>query len=241
MKVLDGMVTVRRLVAMRAREIRRNGVRARAAVVSRGRHWSGHLKQARLGCGAWCPAMPAMASRRASGITVTIVLALLACGCATHQAPSPAASGHATSSPSPTATPMTAADIAWVATIRHLRTKIDKPFAPHNLYMTREKMTQFGTAARGCSRGLRRVGVPSGRLQPVYALVKRACRTYDKAARCFARAASVSDASGATVAGTPQDRIQRRSLSCGFAAQGNASNRLGDALSQAQLIESQAS
>ena len=93
------------------------------------------------------------------------------------------------------------------------------------------------TAARGCSRGLRRVGVPSGRLQPVYALVKRACRTYDKAARRFARAASVSDASGATVAGTPQDRIQRRALSCGFAAQDNASNRLGDALSQAQLIE----
>jgi hypothetical protein len=114
--------------------------------------------------------------------------------------------------------------------------KIDKPFASHNLYMTREKMTQLRTAMRGCSRELRRIGVPSGRLQPVYALVKRACRTYDKAARCFARAVSVSDASGATFAGTPQDRIQRRSLSCGFAAQGNASNRLGDAESHAQLI-----
>jgi hypothetical protein len=135
---------------------------------------------------------------------------------------------------------MTATELAWVAAITHLQKKIDKPFAPHNLYMTRAKMTQLGTAVGGCSRELRRIGVPSGRLQPVYALVNRACRTYDKAARCFARAAGVSDASGATFAGTPQDRIQRRSLSCGFAAQGNASNRLGDALSQAQLIESQA-
>jgi hypothetical protein len=236
MIVLGNVATVRKLVVMWMREIRRNGVRARAAGVSRGRHWSGRFMRVRLGRGSWRPAMPAAASRRASGIAVAVLLALLACGCAAHQAPSPAASGRATSSASPTATPVTAAELAWVAAVTHLQKKIDKPFASHNLYMTREKMTQLRTAMRGCSRELRRIGVPSGRLQPVYALVKRACRTYDKAARCFARAVSVSDASGATFAGTPQDRIQRRSLSCGFAAQGNASNRLGDAESQAQLI-----
>ncbi len=241
MIVLGGVATAGSLVVMWVREICRSGVRARAAAVSRGRHWSGRFMRVRLSRGAWRPATPATASRRAAGITVTVVLALLACGCATHQARSPAASGRATSSPSPSATPMTAAELAWVAAVTHLQKKIDKPFGPHNLYMTREKMTQLGTTLRGCSRELRRIGVPSGRLQPVYALVKRACRTYDKAARCFARAANVSDASGATFAGTPQDRIQRRSLSCGFAAQGNASNRLGDAQSQAQLIESQAS
>jgi hypothetical protein len=153
----------------------------------------------------------------AAVMPAAVAAVLLACGCAGHQAPPTAASGRVTSSASPTATPMTAADLAWVA---------------------RAKLTHLGTAARGCSRELRRIGLPSPRLQPAYAIVTKACRTYDKAARCFARAASVSDASGGTFAGTPQARIQKRSIDCGFAAQGNASNRLGDAQSQAQLIES---
>lgn len=183
-------------------------------------------------------AMPAMAGRRALGIIVVVVLALLACGCGGHKAPSAAASHRATSSASPTATPMTAAELAWVAAIRHLQNKIDKPFAARNITLTQAKMTQLGTTAGSCSRELRRVGVPSAPLQPVYEIVKKACRTYEKAARCFARAASVSDASGAVMVGTPQARIQNRSITCGFAAQGNASNRLLDAQSQAQLIES---
>jgi hypothetical protein len=174
----------------------------------------------------------------AAVMPAAVAAVLLACGCAGHQAPPTAASGRVTSSASPTATPMTAADLAWVAAITHLQNKLDKPFAPLNMTLTRAKLTHLGTAARGCSRELRRIGLPSPRLQPAYAIVTKACRTYDKAARCFARAASVSDASGGTFAGTPQARIQKRSIDCGFAAQGNASNRLGDAQSQAQLIES---
>jgi len=100
-------------------------------------------------------------------------------------------------------------------------------------------MTQLERAAGGCSRKLRRMGVPSSRLQSAYAMAKKACRTYHKAARCFARAASVSGIDGTTFAGTPQERIQRRSLSCGFAAQGNASNRFGGATAAAQYIEAQ--
>jgi len=70
-------------------------------------------------------------------------------------------------------------------------------------------------------------------------LVQKACRTYDKGARCFAKAASVSDAAGATIAGTPQARTQRRSLSCAFAAQGNGSNVLGEAEAKAAAIKAQ--
>jgi hypothetical protein len=173
-------------------------------------------------------------------ITAMVMLALLACGCAGHKPLSTAANERATSSASPTATPITAAELAWVAAVTKLRQKIDKPFAARNINMTRAKMTQLGATAGTCSRKLHRSGVPGVPLQPVYAIVKKACRTYDRAARCLARAASVSAADGSTYVGTPQARTQRRSLTCGFAAQGNASNRLGDAVAKAQQIKSHA-
>ena len=100
-------------------------------------------------------------------------------------------------------------------------------------------MTGLGNMLRLCRDELHRLGAPGGPLQPVYVLVTKACRTYGKGARCFATAASVSDASGATVAGTPQARTQRRSLSCGFAAQGNGSNQLGEAEARATAIKAQ--
>jgi len=134
---------------------------------------------------------------------------------------------------------MTAAEREWVAGIAHLQKKIDKPFTARAMTMTRAKMTQLERAAGGCNPKLRRMGAPSSRLQSAYATAKKACRTYQKAARCFAKAASVSGIDGGTFAGTPQERIQRRSLACGFAAQGNASNRFGDATAAAQYIEAQ--
>jgi hypothetical protein len=181
-------------------------------------------------------AMRAAAARHGSSITV-VVVALLAGGCAGHKVPPPAVNRHATAAPSPTATPMTAAERDWVAGIAHLQKKIDKPFTARAMTMTRAKMTQLERAAGGCSPKLRRMGVPSSRLESAYATAKKACRTYEKAARCFARAASVSGIDGGTFAGTPQERIQRRSLACGFAAQGNASNRFGGATAAAQYIE----
>jgi hypothetical protein len=72
--------------------------------------------------------------------------------------------------------------------------------------MIRAKMSELGNKLRACSRELRQIGPPSDRLQPVYVLVQKACRTYDKGARCLAKAASVSDAAGATIAGTPRAR-----------------------------------
>ena len=197
------------------------------------------MQSARTAVRAMGRAMRAGATRRGSGITAMVVLALLASGCAGHKVPSAAVPRHPASSPSPTATPITAAEREWVAGIAHLQKKIDKPFTAQAMTMTRAKMTQLERAAGGCSRKLRRMGVPSSRLQSAYAMAKKACRTYHKAARCFARAASVSGIDGTTFAGTPQERIQRRSLSCGFAAQGNASNRFGGATAAAQYIEAQ--
>jgi hypothetical protein len=69
--------------------------------------------------------------------------------------------------------------------------------------------------------------------------VKKACRVYDKGAQCFATAARVSAASGAVMAGTPQERAQSRVIDCGFAAQVDGGNILDEAEGKAAVIEAQ--
>jgi hypothetical protein len=186
--------------------------------------------------------MPATTRRRAFGLTV-VLLFLLVSGCASHEATSTPASGGSTATrtptPTPTATPMTAAELGWITAVTKLHTKIDKPFRASNITMTRAKMNELKNALHVCTRGLRRIGSPGNRLQTVYVTVQKACRTYDKGARCFATAAKVSDAAGATIAGTAEARTQERSLSCGFAAQGDGSNVLTDAEAKAEAIKAQ--
>lgn len=81
------------------------------------------------------------------------------------------------------------------------------------------------SSAKGDARHADRPDLyPSPRLQPVYELVKKGVRYLRQGARCFAREASVSDAAGAVIAGTREERIQRRADACGFAAEGNGSN-----------------
>jgi hypothetical protein len=185
--------------------------------------------------------MPVTVSRRAVRLTAGVVLVFLAGGCAGQKAtstPAPARST-AASTPAPTVTPLTAAELAWISAVTNLHQKIDKPFQASSITMTRAKMTELGNALRACHRELGRMGSPGARLQPVYATVSKACRTLDEGARCFAKAASVSDAAGGTVAGTVEARTQDRSLSCGLSAQGNGSNLLSDAEAQAAAIKAQ--
>ena len=184
--------------------------------------------------------MSAISGPNAFRFGAAAVLAALASGCAGHTTTS-SAPAPSTAASTPTTAPMTAAELAWATAITNLHKKIDKPFSAGSINMTRAKMTGLGNTLRACSRELQTIGPPSTRLQPVYVLVQKACRTYDKGAQCFARAASVSDAAGATIAGTPQARTQRRSLSCGFAAQGNGSNLLGQAEAKAEAIKAQSS
>jgi hypothetical protein len=174
-----------------------------------------------------------------AGLGVAVLLA--AGGCAGHKAALTPASARSTvaSTPAPTATPLTAAELAWITAVTNLHHKVDKPFRASSMTMTRAKMTELGNALRACGRELRRMGAPGTRLQPVYVMVTKACQALDRGARCFAKAASVSDAAGGTVAGTVEARIQNRSLSCGFAAQGNGSNLLSEAESKAAAIKVQ--
>jgi hypothetical protein len=184
--------------------------------------------------------MPAN-SRSAAQVAVPILLLLLVTGCGGQPTKS-TASGQSTTSTTvapttSTVPPLTAEELAWLKAVTRLHKKLDKTLQESGVTLTRAKMTSYATTLRGCSRELARIGSPTDRLQPVYVLVKKACRTYDKGAKCWATAASVSMADGGVVAGTPEERIQNRAIECGGAAIGNGSNLLADAEAKGEEIK----
>jgi hypothetical protein len=120
-------------------------------------------------------------------------------------------------------------ELAWLNAITNLHAKIDKPFLASEINLTQATMVSLGRVLGECSRELARIGSPTERLQPAYALIAEACARYDEGAKCFDTAASVSDQSGAVVAGTPEEQTQTNALDCGFAAQGDGGNLLTEA------------
>jgi hypothetical protein len=109
--------------------------------------------------------------------------------------------------------------------IRKLHTKTDEVLTDAPSNMTPSAMGTLATKMRGCSRDLARPGAPTQRLQPVHRLAKGGCAQYDKAARCFATAASI----GIPIAGTSQERRLNQAIECGFAAPGKGSALLAEA------------
>ena len=192
--------------------------------------------------------MPASTGRFAARLAVAVLLVVLVNGCAGKQATSTTASPPAsTTTPTvaPTTTtvpPLSAKELAWLTAVRRLRETMDKALQqPGSVYLTRAKMTSNANTLRACSRELARIGSPSDRLQPVYVIVKKACRTFDKGAKCWATAASVSMADGGVVAGTPAERTQRKGIECGGEAQGNGLNLLAEAKAKGEEIKAEAS
>jgi hypothetical protein len=184
--------------------------------------------------------MPANHRRSAARLAVPVLLVLLVSGCG-GQSNDSTASGPSTTSTTvaPTTTtvpPLMAEELAWLKAVTTLHKKMDKALQ-ENVTLTRAKMTSYATTLRACSRELTRIGSPTDRLQPVHVVVKKACRTYDKGAKCWATAASVSMADGGVVAGSPEERIQSRAIECGGAAIGNGSNLLADAEAKGEEIK----
>jgi hypothetical protein len=96
---------------------------------------------------------------------------------------------------------LTAKELAWLKAIPTVGRTIEKSIeAISNL--TPSAMARLANTFRSCTRELVRGGPPGDRLKPVYVLVKKACKEYDKGAACFATAASV----GIPFAGTPGER-----------------------------------
>ena len=186
----------------------------------------------------------------AGRLAAMVLLVLLLGGCAdkvaststTPPTVSPAVSAPATTSAAPTATTvpsMTAEELVWLKAVTSLHKTIDKTFMETGtVYLTRAKMKSYATALRSCNRELTRIGSPGDRLQPVHAMVKQACQTFEKGAKCWDAAIKVSDASGA-VTGTANERTFNRASQCGFEAQGNGSNLLGKAEAKGEEINAE--
>jgi hypothetical protein len=194
--------------------------------------------------------MPASTStsRSAARLAATILLVVLIGGCTGQTGESTTASQAAatstTSTLAPTTStvlPMTAEELAWLKAVTTLRKKMEKALGRGSssgtrIYLTRAKMTSTAAALRTCSRELARIGSPGDRLEPVHALVEKACRTFDKGAKCYATAARVSMADGGVIVGTRAERTQRKALDCGGAAEGDGLNLLIEAEAKGEEI-----
>jgi hypothetical protein len=181
--------------------------------------------------------MPSNTGRSAIRLASLIFLALLVGGCGGDSG-SPTAAPATTAAPTTTTVPpLDAKERAWLKGLSGVRAKVDKSFkATGSGPVTRAIMVESSRQLAGWSRQLRRLGSPSDRLKPAYTLVRKAIRTYDKGAKCYATAARSVSASGAVVAGTPEEPIVEKALECAGAAQGNGAHLVyqadaeGDAL-----------
>ena len=194
--------------------------------------------------------MPINAMYSAARLAAAVLLVLLvgACsgGTASTTTTSPAVSTPATTTtttttttaaPTTTVSPLSADELAWLKAVTTLHTTIDKAFMETgNVYLTRAKMRSYANTLRSCGRELARIGSPTSRLQPVHVIVKQACQTFEKGAKCWDAAIKVSDSSGA-VTGTANERAFTRASQCGFEAQGDGSNLLGKAEAKGEEIK----
>jgi uncharacterized RDD family membrane protein YckC len=146
--------------------------------------------------------------------------------------PPPTAPETATPTPAPTGLqPLTAAERGWLAALPRFMQKVDNALGQQDVYLTPTKMREYADLLRGCHQLAR--NLPSSRLRPVYGLVLKACREYDKGAACFAAAARI----GIPFAGSAEDRAFARAIDCGFAAGGDADTSLADAINKGEEIK----
>jgi hypothetical protein len=174
--------------------------------------------------------MSSTTGRSAIRLTTLILLALLVGGCGEDSASPTAAPAATTTTAALTTTtipPLDAKERAWLKGISAVRTNVENSFQVKGSGpVTRAIMLESGNELAAWSRQLRRLGAPTDRLQRAHTLVKKVIHAYAKGAKCYARAAGAVSASGAFVAGTPEERIARESLDCADAALGNGTNLL---------------
>jgi hypothetical protein len=182
--------------------------------------------------------MPANTRDSAVRLAASILLVVLVAACAGQTDKPSTAAAASTTTVAPTTTtlpPLTAEERAWLKAIPTVSRKIEKSIEAIS-DLTPAAMARLANTFRSCTRELVRGGAPSERLQPVYVLVKKACKEYDKGAACFATAASV----GIPFAGTPGERKQSKAIDCGFAAPGKAGLAIADAESKGAEIKAEA-
>ena len=167
--------------------------------------------------------MPTLTSRRAVFLTAAVMAALLVGGCAGQTADSTAGTAPGTTASTlPTTTtvpPLTTEEVAWLDALTKMKEtfekKRDKVLRAGTGGVSRALEALLGKTVGACGRDLARVGPPpSDRLQPVYALAKKACQQFGKAGRCHATVVKLSLPSGGVVVGSPQERPWKQASKC---------------------------
>ena len=116
-------------------------------------------------------------------------------------------------------TSLTTEEVAWLDALTDMKEtfekKRDKVLRAGTGGVSRALEALLGKTVGACGRDLARVGPPpSDRLQPVYALAKKACQQFGKAARCHATVVKLSLPSGGVVVGSPQERPWKQASRC---------------------------
>ena len=172
--------------------------------------------------------------------------ALLSGGCtggrigATDEAAPAATSPTSTSGQTPRPTiaergPLTGQELLWLQAVEQLLPKMNKVFEDSPTDITPAALRSLAKQTRGCSRELARLGSPSARLRSVEALVRQACREYDKGAECFDAAARL----GTPSSSSEVEKLEQQ-LKCGFAAAAAGGKPLAEAQIKANEVRAAA-
>jgi hypothetical protein len=171
--------------------------------------------------------------RRPARLAIAVVCAVLVSGCGGQAADSTAAPTASTLPPTTTVPPLTAEEVAWLDGLpkvaKRLEEEKNKIYKAAASGLTRPMMLSLAKTFGSCSRELARLGAPSDRLQPVAAVAEKACQQFSKAAKCQATVASVSDAGGGVVVGSPQSRTWDRASRCAQTAEQKGTTLLEEA------------
>jgi hypothetical protein len=126
---------------------------------------------------------------------------------------------------STTAGPLTGDELVWLEGMSALHKTMDKIVQDAPTALTSAVMHTLAQQLASCTAALDRLGSPSDRLRPVYDLGEQGCAQYEKAAQCFATAASL----GVVIGGSADDKKQAAAIHCGFATPGDGSKLFADA------------
>jgi hypothetical protein len=127
--------------------------------------------------------------------------------------------------------PLTAEERRWHQAFIRLADKLEQVWIDASTAEPGPALRSYADRLRGCRRELARIRPPSERFQRAYEMAKGACAQYDKAARCFAAAASI------TPAGPAEQLRRERSVDCGIEAALEGGDRFAEATTEAQSVE----
>jgi hypothetical protein len=178
------------------------------------------------------------AAAAAAGLATAAIL-LAACSTSTSNkteagATTPAPTTTAAAAPTTTEPePISAEEEEWVRGLHKLKKRLRKA-AFQSGVVTRSRMLAQARVFGSCRKPLRHA--PSARFERPYDIARKACDLFRKAEAELTEAAANVDASGAVLAGSPEETNFNRAFERANAHAGNAVNRMSVAVAKADAI-----